>query len=123
MYYSRKIKYTDQAIVRRDNYPHVFLFNVPLSLARIRLINHSHGGYLIRGILFHRNETSVKAVNCLSQHVSVVNYPSLTFCNPTNLDTGEYVRAVFNNIEFDDKELTKYFPIQFTHDIFKNWAM
>ncbi len=30
-----------------------------------------------------------------------VDFPALTLCNPNHADTGEYVRAVFNNFEFD----------------------
>ena len=31
-----------------------------------------------------------------------VNFPSVTLCNAHGLDTGEYVRNVFNNLEFND---------------------
>ena len=43
----------------------------------------------------------------LFQPVTEVNFPAVTFCNPYGHDTGEYVRAVFNNFEFpeDDWEL------------------
>ena len=31
-----------------------------------------------------------------------VSFPSVTLCNAYGLDTGEYVRNVFNNMEFND---------------------
>ncbi len=35
------------------------------------------------------------------QHVSQVLYPAITFCNPANVNTGEYSRAIFNNLIYD----------------------
>ncbi len=35
------------------------------------------------------------------QHVSQVPYPAITLCNPANVDTGEYSRAIFNNLKYD----------------------
>ena len=37
---------------------------------------------------------------CLFQPVTKVNFPSVTLCNEHGLDSGEYVRNVFNNLEF-----------------------
>ena len=36
------------------------------------------------------------------QPVTEVNFPSVTLCNANGPDTGEYVRNVFNNLEFND---------------------
>jgi hypothetical protein len=32
--------------------------------------------------------------------VQDVDFPAVTFCNPQGHDTGEYVRAIFNNFAF-----------------------
>ena len=31
-----------------------------------------------------------------------VNFPSVTLCHANGLDTGEYVRNVFNNLDFNE---------------------
>ncbi len=36
------------------------------------------------------------------QAVTTVDFPTLTLCSPANLDTGEYVRAMLNNLNYDD---------------------
>ncbi len=36
------------------------------------------------------------------QHVAQIRFPAVTFCNPANIDTGEYTRAIFNNLEYDE---------------------
>jgi hypothetical protein len=39
--------------------------------------------------------------------VQEVDYPAVTLCNPRGHDTGEYVRAIFNNFVFLEKRKTK----------------
>ena len=41
------------------------------------------------------------------QSVLDVDYPAVTFCNPAKYDTGEYMRAIFNNFAFSEAETTK----------------
>jgi hypothetical protein len=38
--------------------------------------------------------------------VQEVDFPAVTLCNPTGHDTGEYVRAIFNNFLFLEKNVT-----------------
>ena len=42
-----------------------------------------------------------------------VNFPSVTLCNANGLDTGEYVRNVFNNLEFNDVDESKLLREEF----------
>ena len=35
------------------------------------------------------------------QPLTDINFPSLTFCNEYGVDTGEYVRNVFNNLQWE----------------------
>jgi hypothetical protein len=37
--------------------------------------------------------------------VQEVDFPAVTLCNPKGQDTGEYVRAVFNNFVFLEKKV------------------
>jgi hypothetical protein len=39
--------------------------------------------------------------------VQEVNFPAVTLCNPRGHDTGEYVRAIFNNFAFLEKNNTR----------------
>jgi hypothetical protein len=39
------------------------------------------------------------------QAVQGVDFPAVTLCNPNGHDTGEYVRAIFNNFEFLEKNV------------------
>ena len=41
------------------------------------------------------------------QPVTKVNFPSVTLCNDHGLDSGEYVRNVFNNLAFIGDKGTK----------------
>ena len=52
----------------------------------------------------------------LFQPVSQVDFPTLTLCNPNGIDTGEYVRAVFNNLDFD-KNLAEKFMFGFLRKV------
>ena len=47
------------------------------------------------------------------QPVTEVNFPSVTLCNANGLDTGEYVRNVFNNLEFNDANKSKLLREEF----------
>ena len=47
------------------------------------------------------------------QPVTEVNFPSITLCNTHGLDTGEYVRNVFNNLEFNDANQSKLLREEF----------
>jgi hypothetical protein len=38
--------------------------------------------------------------------VQEVDFPAVTLCNPKGQDTGEYVRAIFNNFVFLEKNVT-----------------
>ena len=37
-----------------------------------------------------------------------MNYPAITLCNPTGADSGQYVKAVYNNLQVD-KDLVTLF--------------
>ena len=47
------------------------------------------------------------------QPVTEVNFPSVTLCNANGPDTGEYVRNVFNNLEFNDVNGSKLLREEF----------
>ena len=42
-----------------------------------------------------------------------VNFPSVTLCNAHGPDTGEYVRNVFNNLEFNDANKSRLLREEF----------
>lgn len=54
----------------------------------------------------HNYETTfaLRSVFAL-QPVTEVNFPSVTLCNARGLDTGEYVRNVFNNLAFNSDSI------------------
>lgn len=52
-------------------------------------------------------------LNVTVQPVTEVNFPSITLCNGHGLDTGEYVRNVFNNLEFNDANKSKLLREEF----------
>ena len=62
----------------------------------------------------------------LTQPVSQVDFPALTLC-PNQADTGEWVRAVLNNLEYDAR-LGDFFTVFQTRQILteainlRNWA-
>ena len=43
-------------------------------------------------------------IESFSKPVTDVPFPSVTLCNEQGLDTGEYVRNVFNNLAFAEDE-------------------
>jgi hypothetical protein len=49
----------------------------------------------------------IKKIKCVTfvsvQAVQGVDFPAVTLCNPNGHDTGEYVRAIFNNFQFLEK--------------------
>ena len=45
-------------------------------------------------------------IESFSKPVTDVPFPSVTLCNEQGLDTGEYVRNVFNNLAFTEDEGT-----------------
>ncbi len=50
-----------------------------------------------------------------------MDFPSVTFCNPNSYDSGEYVRAVFNNLAFhEEKPVTDESKSKPLRDAFKD---
>ena len=54
-----------------------------------------------------RLEPGVTVIESFSKPVTDVPFPSITLCNEQGLDTGEYVRNVFNNLAFTYDEGNK----------------
>ena len=52
-----------------------------------------------------------------SQHVSDINFPAVTLCNPNGADSGEYVRAMLNNLEYNEVPTIMKLPICVRKDI------
>ena len=61
-----------------------------------------------------------------------LTYPALTVCNPHPYDVGEYMRAIYDNFQYDcfldnprscepAKLLREHFPKFFTYDPAKDW--
>ena len=51
-----------------------------------------------------------------------MDFPSVTFCNPDSYDSGEYVRAVFNNLAFyEEKPVTAESKSKPLRDAFKDF--
>lgn len=42
------------------------------------------------------------AIEVFFKHISEVNYPAITFCNPASMDAGKYVETIFNRIEYNE---------------------
>ena len=51
-----------------------------------------------------RLEPGTTIIESFSKPVTDVPFPSITLCNEQGLDTGEYVRNVFNNLAFAEDE-------------------
>ena len=60
-----------------------------------------------RWVISNSITLSTNVLELTLQPVTEVNFPSVTLCNANGLDTGEYVRNVFNNLEFNDANKSK----------------
>ena len=45
--------------------------------------------------------------------MSEVDFPAVTLCRPITADPGEYIRAVFNNLRYENPVLLTFLPNHF----------
>ena len=61
--------------------------------------NHVGGAEWLKLIPFHLSAVGILSI-LLFQDLTKVDFPSITLCNEHGLDSGQYVRNVFNNLDF-----------------------
>ena len=76
----------------------------------IVIIGFTAGAIIVSKAIISWNEKPKKVeISSFSEPVTKLIYPAITVCKPNAFDSGEYVRAVFNNFQYKvDKSETEY---------------
>lgn len=69
------------------------------SFSAVCNVNHVGGNKCLKQITYHKSAVRILGI-VVFQDLTKVDFPSITLCNEHGLDSGQYVRNVFNNLDF-----------------------